>query len=261
MRIQLVSKCYYCEQRDMKIMTHLFVTASIVQKLWKQFASCAGIKIEGLQLQQLIIKWWKHKANNKLNHVLKAVAAVLIWELWKRRNAKRHGKEYSFTCMNHQCQMIIHQLIRVKFPSIKEVPYQWKGMVDQLQNYKPTLYYHLVDWKLPEEGWIKCNTDGFCIRNNTGELLYAEAQDIGVTTNMDEESMAIWKALMFCLSQDYQQVSLETDSLTLKKLLIRNWRIPLELVERVEVIQEIMSQMNVTINHILRKQRRTHMHP
>ncbi|KAK4723899.1 hypothetical protein R3W88_026678 [Solanum pinnatisectum] len=187
MRIQLVSKCYYCELGDMKTMTHLFLTASIIQKLWKKFTFCAGIKIEGLQLQQLIIKWWKHKANNKLDQVLKAVPAVLIWELWNRRNAKRHGKEYSFTWMNHQCQMMIHQLIRLKFPWIKEVPYQWK----------PTLYYHLVNWKFPEEGWIECNTDGeskgnpgqssygFYIRNNTRELLYVEAQDIGVTTNMD----------------------------------------------------------------------------
>ncbi|KAH0704298.1 hypothetical protein KY290_017150 [Solanum tuberosum] len=63
-------------------------------------------------------------------------------------------------------------------------------MVALLQSYKPTLYYDVVNWKPPEMGWIKCNTDGaskgnprqssygFCIRNHTGQLLYAEAQII-----------------------------------------------------------------------------------
>jgi len=70
---------------------------------------------------------------------------------------------------------------------------------------------------------------------------------------MDAESMAIWKALQYCLSQGFQQVSLETDSLTLKNILVRNWKTPWELVERVEDIQEIMSHMDVTIKHIFSK--------
>ncbi|KAH0722533.1 hypothetical protein KY290_005185 [Solanum tuberosum] len=138
-------------------------------------------------------------------------------------------------------------------------------MVALLQSYKPTLYYHVVNWKLTEMGWIKCNTGGaskgnprqssygFYIRNHTGELLYVEAQSIGVTTNIDAESMAIWKALQYCLSQGFEQVSLETNSLTLKNILVRNWKTPWELVERVEDIQEIMSHMDVTIKHIFRK--------
>ncbi|KAH0639343.1 hypothetical protein KY285_035929 [Solanum tuberosum] len=63
-------------------------------------------------------------------------------------------------------------------------------MVACLQSYKPTLNYDVVNWKPPEMGWIKCNTDGaskgyarqssygFCIRNHTSQLLYAEAQSI-----------------------------------------------------------------------------------
>ncbi|KAG5611054.1 hypothetical protein H5410_022335 [Solanum commersonii] len=100
---------------------------------------------------------------------------------------------------NHlKCQETIHQLIRVKFPWLKKVPYQWMEIVDMLQRYKLTLHYHIVNWKLPEEGWIKCNTDGatkgnpgqsayeFCMRNNNGDLVYAEGEDIGVATNLKE---------------------------------------------------------------------------
>ncbi|KAK4721618.1 hypothetical protein R3W88_011851 [Solanum pinnatisectum] len=191
MRLQVVSKCYCCEHGEMETMTHLLLTAPIAQRLWKQFASCAGLNIEGMHLQQIITAWWEHKASHKLTQILKAIPAIIMWALWKRRNTRRHGKDHSFNWMNHHCQETIHQLIRVKFPWPKKVPYQWMEIVDMLQRYKPTLHYHIVNWKLPEEGRIKCNTDGaskgnpghsayeFCMRNNNGDLVYAEGGDIG----------------------------------------------------------------------------------
>ncbi|KAK4721760.1 hypothetical protein R3W88_011993 [Solanum pinnatisectum] len=140
--------------------------------------------------------WWQVKAGNS-KQVLKDVPTIIMWELWKRRNAIRHGKGYTFNRMSYQCHLIIFQLIKVKFPWIKAVPHQWRDMVEKLQIYKPTLYFHIVSWKLPEEGWVKCNTDGasrgnpglstygFCIRNSDEDLIYAESQNIGVATNME----------------------------------------------------------------------------
>ncbi|KAH0693326.1 hypothetical protein KY290_021507 [Solanum tuberosum] len=254
-----------CEHGEMETMTHLLLTAPIAQRLWKQFASCAGLNIEGMHLQQIITTRWEHKASHKLTQILKAIPAIIMWALWKRRNTRRHGKDHSFNWMNHQCQETIHQLIRVKFPWLKKVPYQWMEIVDMLQRYKPTLHYHIVNWKLPEEGWIKCNTDGaskgnpgqsayeFCMRNNNGDLVYAEGEDIGVATNMEAEAIALWKALQFCLGNGFQKVILETDSLSLKNMLIRNWRIPWEIAERVEDSQEIMKPINVQIRHTFRE--------
>lgn len=49
----------------------------------------------------------------------------------------------------------------------------------------------MVTWKLPSRGTFKCNTDGcskgnpglnavvFCIGNDEGDLVYAEAKKIG----------------------------------------------------------------------------------
>ncbi|KAH0715454.1 hypothetical protein KY284_008359 [Solanum tuberosum] len=77
--------------------------------------------------------------------------------------------------------------------------FQWSEMVEVLQNYKPTLHYHLASWKPPSEGWITCNTDGaskgnpgksaygYCIRDGNGDLIYAEAHNIGEATNMEVE--------------------------------------------------------------------------
>lgn len=85
-------------------------------------------------------------------------------------------------------------------------------MFDSLQEYEPKQYYQLVQWSRPEEGWIKCNTDGATkgvssygvyIRNEDGDLLYAEANRIGITTNMVAELTGIWQALRYGKAQGY----------------------------------------------------------
>ncbi|KAK4736469.1 hypothetical protein R3W88_000166 [Solanum pinnatisectum] len=86
MRVQVASKCYCCEKGEIETMSHLLLT----------FASCVGININGLNLKQLIYRWWEHKMSTKLDQILKAIPAIIMWELWKRRNAKRHKKEISY---------------------------------------------------------------------------------------------------------------------------------------------------------------------
>lgn len=132
MKVQVASKCYCCEKGELETMSHLLLIAPIAKKLWKQLATYEGINMEGIQLKHLIIKWWEHKATNKLQQILKAVPSVIIWELWKRRNARRHGNEVTYSWMFHQCQLTIHQLIKVKYPWIKTVPKQLMEMMDMI---------------------------------------------------------------------------------------------------------------------------------
>lgn len=63
MRIQQVSRCWCCEEGKQETVSHLFLTAPIATKLWKLFATCAGINIDGMHLQQVIIKWWTMEGN------------------------------------------------------------------------------------------------------------------------------------------------------------------------------------------------------
>ncbi|KAK4738193.1 hypothetical protein R3W88_001890 [Solanum pinnatisectum] len=154
MKIPVVSKCYCYEKGEMETMKHILLTAPIDQKLWKQIDSCAGITINGLTLQQLIFKWWEHKAS----------------------------------------------------------------MLDSLQSYKPILHYQVVRWNKP--------IHMYCVRDMNEDLTYAKAHNIGETTNMEVEATIAWKALQFCLDNDLRQVRLETDSLALKNMIYRSWRIP-----------------------------------
>ncbi|XP_070031692.1 uncharacterized protein [Nicotiana tomentosiformis] len=66
---------------------------------------------------------------------------------------------------------------------------------------------------LPCHGWYKCNTDGaskgnhgpsslgFCVRDDEGDVVYASAVDLGVTTHVVAEAKAILQGLEYCTSK------------------------------------------------------------
>lgn len=147
----------------------------------------------------------------------------------------------------------------------KNVPYTWKDIVDQLQGFKPKLFYCVVRWKPPDHHWVKCNTDGacrgnpgissygFCIRDHCGNLIYAESKNIGVSTNMVAEMSTIREAIKYCRHMGLQQVLVETDSLSSKNILSGNWRIPWEIAEIVEDIIDLSKSSNIIFKHIFRE--------
>lgn len=108
MRMSYVLRCYCCEEYAQKIMEHLFLTPPIAQKLREYFASCAGINIHGQHLKQLITKWWDFEGPANIQIIFKVIPEIVLWELWKRKNSRRHGKEVSLSRMIHQCQLIIN---------------------------------------------------------------------------------------------------------------------------------------------------------
>ncbi|KAK6784037.1 hypothetical protein RDI58_017491 [Solanum bulbocastanum] len=79
-------------------------------------------------------------------HSPKAIEAICFM-CRKRRNTRRHIKETSYHKMYYQCELIVHHLIKVKFHWMRNIPHQWKDI--------------------------------------KGDLIYAEAQNIGITTSME----------------------------------------------------------------------------
>nr|XP_009793482.1 PREDICTED: uncharacterized protein LOC104240345 [Nicotiana sylvestris] len=87
-------------------------------------------------------------------------------------------------------------------------------------------------------GWYKCNTDGaskgnpglrslgFCVRNDEGDVVYARAVDLGVTTNVVAEAKAILQGLEYCVEHDLHPLILEIDSLVMKKVIEGEWDPP-----------------------------------
>lgn len=67
--------------------------------------------------------------------------------------------------------------------------------------------------------------------------MYAEAQIVGIITSIEAEAIAILKAVSYCLSENWRQIQLETDSLGIKRMIRGEWKIPWTLKEIIEEIR------------------------
>lgn len=95
----------------------------------------------------------------------------------------------------------------------------------------PMLHYYNITWKLPKDVHFKWNKDGacrenpglsrygYCIRDDKGDLVYSRDKIIGMTTYIEAESLAIYEALEFCHEKEISEIIIETDSLSLKRMI------------------------------------------
>lgn len=123
----------------------------------------------------------------------------------------------------------------------------WTSCFNYLQRQRPIFQCKIVNWKDPDKDWIKVNTDGtskgnpglstyeFCLRNESGNMIYEKPGQLGVATS-NVEALAILRALRHCKAQGWDRVILETDSLSLQKINTKEWGIPWEIVQLVNKI-------------------------
>ncbi|KAG5608347.1 hypothetical protein H5410_019628 [Solanum commersonii] len=88
-------------------------------RLWRQFSSFARINITGMNLQQLIITWWKQDNSPKLKVIYQAMPTLIMWTFWKRRNNRKYGGNTTYNTMVEQVQDLVRKLVKIKYPWIK----------------------------------------------------------------------------------------------------------------------------------------------
>lgn len=54
------------------------------------------------------------------------------------------------------------------------------------------------------------NIYGFCLRNSCGDLIYAEADNIGITTNVEAEMRVILEAIKYYVTKQVRKLILQT---------------------------------------------------
>ncbi|XP_075095162.1 uncharacterized protein LOC142173464 [Nicotiana tabacum] len=160
----VMSRCWCCQHPQEESIEHIFVTSPTASKI--------------------IRHWWYAQCCPKLKPLFQAVPTIITWELWKRRNAGKHGGSMSTNRVIHEINRALHQLARVR-----------------------------VTWQLPFHGWHKCNTDGaskgnlghsslgFCVMDDESGVVYAREIYLGVTTNVIAEAKAIFQGLEYCTSE------------------------------------------------------------
>ncbi|KAH0715007.1 hypothetical protein KY284_007912 [Solanum tuberosum] len=159
--------------------------------------------MENMRLPHVIMSWWYSEGPSKLRMIYKTLPTVITWVLWRRRNSRKHGGD-----------LTLH-----------------------------------VKWEMPCEGVIKCNTDGacrgnpgtgtygFCLRNTVGDLIYAEAEKIGVTTNVEAEMRAIVEAVRYYVRVGIRKIVIESDSILMVKIINGIWKVPWEIAEWFEELK------------------------
>ncbi|KAG5602308.1 hypothetical protein H5410_033678 [Solanum commersonii] len=72
--------------------------------------------------------------------IQRAVLAMIMWALWRRRNTIKHGGKCSYNQMKEHIKVQIHLLIKVKYPWIQKIPTECNNIVKCLSDYKPRLH-------------------------------------------------------------------------------------------------------------------------
>ncbi|XP_060170720.1 uncharacterized protein LOC132601662 [Lycium barbarum] len=228
--IPIVSKCCCCHTAQIETINHLFLCGDLATKVWRYFNMGAGLSMNCVQIKHAIRCWWEAKCHFKMKTIYKAVPAFIVWQIWKWRNNRLYGGNTNLNRVLYDINLNIYMLCNVQFPGLN-IPSRWHQIVQFFEGYKPTVICRIIKWMRPALGFYKCNTDGaakgnqgpssaaFCIRNEEGDLVYAAAKSLTDGTNIVAEAEAIRMGLRYCVEKQRFPLLIETDSMTMKKIL------------------------------------------
>ncbi|XP_075111900.1 uncharacterized protein LOC142182016 [Nicotiana tabacum] len=123
----------------------------------------------------------------------------------------------------------------------------WKGYCGMLDNKgNSETQTNIPSIARSEFNWL-------LLRNEEGDLVYACGKEIQEVTNTLAETRAIFEALKHCLTNEMNNIWVETDSMLLKKVITREWKPPWVIEEEVKEIRKMLMLCNGRITHIFRE--------
>ncbi|KAF3680851.1 hypothetical protein FXO37_03138 [Capsicum annuum] len=139
-----------------------------------------GINVQGLTFRNTVIVWWKVRDKRREQPYFQALPSFILWEIWKRRNKKKHdNKNTSALKLIHNITRNIILLLKVRKPNY-DFSMEWPQILEELDRIKCKMRVKIVQWEMPEQGWVKYNIDGafreakekssyaYCLRDHTG---------------------------------------------------------------------------------------------
>lgn len=96
-----------------------FLTTPTASKLWKDFVNFASMTVEGANLHHIIMMWWYNQAPSKIKEIYKLIPALIILNLWRRRNTRTHEGKISMHSMIDQVVQNIKYMMKRKYPGTK----------------------------------------------------------------------------------------------------------------------------------------------
>lgn len=75
------SRCWCCINPEEETMSHVFFRSYAAHSVWYYFLSNVGIAMEGLSLQQAVVKCWTIQVILGLKPIFQALPSIILWEL------------------------------------------------------------------------------------------------------------------------------------------------------------------------------------
>ncbi|MCD7459186.1 hypothetical protein HAX54_040255, partial [Datura stramonium] len=134
-----------------------------------------------------------------------------------------------------------------------------------MEGYKELERAKLVRWEALSEGWFKCNSDGasrgnpspasiaFCVRDHRGDLRYASCCRIEEATSLKAETTTMVKGIGYYVENLLLPLALETNSLSLNKVVEEDWEIPWSISMKVRKVQEWRKKETKEFTHTFRE--------
>ncbi|XP_070046476.1 uncharacterized protein [Nicotiana tomentosiformis] len=160
--------------------------------------------------------------------------SFFLWRLWRQKIAtddmwRRQGQ--MVMSRYYKKLVVCSVLSKIKAIISSSTSYHHLGALEEKKCRR-------VTWQLLFHGWYKYNIDGdskgnpgpiflgFCVSDDEGDVVYARAVDLGVTTNVVAEAKAILEGFEYCVEYDLHPLILETNSLVMKKAIEWEWDPP-----------------------------------
>ncbi|KAK4719880.1 hypothetical protein R3W88_018218 [Solanum pinnatisectum] len=249
------SRYWCCDKPDQETRSHVFLKSDFANRIWSYFCSFAGLNITGLQLREVIMLWSGANIKPDQKSFYRAMPSFIIWELWKRRNNKKHeGKNISLPRVIHNVTRNMFMLTKVRRPSMQSRG-SWTEILKAMEDYRPRvkggLNIYNTDGASKENPGV--SSYAFCLRNERGDIMYVEGACMENTTNTVAEAKAILEASKHCKKSHYNQAIIQPDSMLMCKVLEGKWATPWINTDLVEEIKTILKDIQHTFHHIMRE--------
>ncbi|XP_070050771.1 uncharacterized protein [Nicotiana tomentosiformis] len=259
-----LTKVSYADDTIILCSSH-YGAVQLIMNVLEEYEAASGIRTDGKQLVQVINEWWSKPVNTILKALNQAMPSLIVWNLWKKRNSRKHGKNVSINRLIFQISTSIQMLLKVRRPYFKGVIANWPDLHEKLSQHIPKLRYTKVLWELPHVVWIKFNNYGACrgdnggssyvfgIRDRIRDIIYAQADAVEDATNNIAEAQAILEALRYITQMQFPPFIIETDSLLMKRVMDKVREPPWSIANQVDEIKTLLPKGAFQVVHVLRE--------
>ncbi|XP_075098056.1 uncharacterized protein LOC142175373 [Nicotiana tabacum] len=134
-----------------------------------------------------------------------------------------------------------------------------------MESITPVLSCRTVIWDKPPDNCFKINSDdssnilkrraciGGIVRNRNRQFIVAYAQNVQLCTNNSAEVHAALCGMKLCKDLNFGNIILEMHSLIVVNMIKGEYKVPWELMDKMETLKDMLQQLQAQVVHCYRE--------